>query len=718
MTPEQAWQVAKAQLRMEMPKAAFDTWVRDTEYRTFDAASGLFEIAAPTAYTRDWLENRLTSTLTRLLTGILNRAVDVRFTAEISPGDVWETVLDELKRQMPQQDFDTWVRPSELLGMENGIAEIGVPNRYARDYLEDRLASMTTRILTDLLQQTVAVRFVVSAGGPAADTVEFQPQAYQSLYEQIVRPEQRVILPGYFRRHLRVTGPKEAWIYVSARQLGYRSGLRDGQGSGHFSAQAIAALSGVTRRTVQRTLESPKSRRKLAGLLWPLPDEPRWQTGDGAPRRMPRRYGVAMTLPLTAADACSLRRWLIANLERFDGPEGVLRAACQAPLDDLIPLDAQAPDDALPQTVEALVRDLFADTLPEATCQALAAQLQNHLMPPNDTIHITLFFLEHVLPYLGPGAAWLLVLLRDRCWVNPETGEARTRVAVPGGYAEMAAWLGIRRPKTVWEYLRPGTPLSLFVQPEVSQGGGGMQAVEVLLEEIPPWLLETALEPERWAQCQDLLQSAADGNPPSDAAWRECRYRLGAFVTIGLARLTLSLGAIVAIGMARLSPSHGANVAVKNSLNSLNQLLNSNTPQPGEDSSQARGAAPPSPQHSGGGGWDWDSLFAGNPEIPPKERAKTRHADPVDFALWLLYAYSPQGAGIKRPWQFALRRAQAGQMPPAAFRQFERYSSADLGSFLAYPTAGTPWEDLLPQNAQKRTELARRLGLVHVPAGP
>jgi chromosomal replication initiator protein len=77
MKPEQAWQAALGQLQVEMPKAAFDTWVRDTEFISYE--DGSFIIGIPNAYARDWLQNRLSSTVTRMLTGIMNRTVEVRF---------------------------------------------------------------------------------------------------------------------------------------------------------------------------------------------------------------------------------------------------------------------------------------------------------------------------------------------------------------------------------------------------------------------------------------------------------------------------------------------------------------------------------------------------------------------------------------------------------------------------------------------------------------
>jgi chromosomal replication initiator protein len=77
MNAEQAWQAVRGQLQTEMPKAAFDTWVRSAEYVGFE--DGSFIIGVPNAYARDWLHSRLSSTVTRLLTGILNRTVEVSF---------------------------------------------------------------------------------------------------------------------------------------------------------------------------------------------------------------------------------------------------------------------------------------------------------------------------------------------------------------------------------------------------------------------------------------------------------------------------------------------------------------------------------------------------------------------------------------------------------------------------------------------------------------
>ncbi|PJH76266.1 MAG: chromosomal replication initiator protein DnaA [Anaerolineae bacterium CG_4_9_14_0_8_um_filter_58_9] len=87
MDVERAWQSALGQLQMEMPKASFDTWVRDT--RIVDFEEGVFTIGVRNAYARDWLESRLSSTVTRLLMGIMNRDIDVQFVVSQGGGETF-----------------------------------------------------------------------------------------------------------------------------------------------------------------------------------------------------------------------------------------------------------------------------------------------------------------------------------------------------------------------------------------------------------------------------------------------------------------------------------------------------------------------------------------------------------------------------------------------------------------------------------------------------
>ncbi len=77
ITPEKAWQAAIANLQMDMSRAAFETWVKPAHLEDFK--DNTFVIGCMNTYGRDWLADRLTSTLERFLSGVMNQETKVRF---------------------------------------------------------------------------------------------------------------------------------------------------------------------------------------------------------------------------------------------------------------------------------------------------------------------------------------------------------------------------------------------------------------------------------------------------------------------------------------------------------------------------------------------------------------------------------------------------------------------------------------------------------------
>ncbi|MBK7453371.1 MAG: chromosomal replication initiator protein DnaA [Anaerolineales bacterium] len=122
MNAEQAWHSVLAQLQMEMPKASFDTWVRDTHPLSYD--NGVITVGVRNAYARDWLESRLMATVSRMLIEILNSNVSVKFVVtqvdehdshtdpEPVPASIETTTPEPKPRHItlnPRYTFDTYV---------------------------------------------------------------------------------------------------------------------------------------------------------------------------------------------------------------------------------------------------------------------------------------------------------------------------------------------------------------------------------------------------------------------------------------------------------------------------------------------------------------------------------------------------------------------------------------------------------------------------------
>ncbi len=142
MNPSHAWQSVIGQLQMEMPKATFDTWVRDAQFLSFN--DNTFTIGLKNAYARDWVENRLTSTISRTLTGIMNHTVDLNFivsqqdisasSSAPAPVDRIDSVAEDIQNPSlaPKYTFENFV-----VGANNRLAHaasIAVAENPARAY--------------------------------------------------------------------------------------------------------------------------------------------------------------------------------------------------------------------------------------------------------------------------------------------------------------------------------------------------------------------------------------------------------------------------------------------------------------------------------------------------------------------------------------------------------------------------------------------------------
>ncbi|MEJ5313154.1 MULTISPECIES: chromosomal replication initiator protein DnaA [Anaerolinea] len=79
----------------------------------------------------------------------------------MNPQQAWQATLGQLQMEMNKASFDTWVKDAQLISSEGGEFIIGVPNAYARDWLESRLTGSVQKILEGLTGTTPVVRFVV-----------------------------------------------------------------------------------------------------------------------------------------------------------------------------------------------------------------------------------------------------------------------------------------------------------------------------------------------------------------------------------------------------------------------------------------------------------------------------------------------------------------------------------------------------------------------------
>lgn len=596
--PEQAWQCVLGQLQMEMPKASFDTWVRDTQVKSFD--DGHFSIGVRNAYARDWLESRLTSTVTRLLMGIMNQDVSITFMVD-------ESVLDDGTEQDDEQEEEE---------AQEELAQIEV--------------------------------------------------VHNLKYDEVVLPERVVAIPGYFSRLVPEIGARNAWLYVGWRQAVWDGQRQEsGSKSRRIPVRHVIRFSGLSRRTFFRAVEDESTWQALSGLVERSDEKPLWAKGrDKRAHRLPNHYTVHMTLPLCQADAAAISEWLENRLHEGASLLNALKQAVehQDLVGEILPpvgLQTREKPKGNPKSVMAITKVLSGldGDLP-ADLKEAAEALHRRITSAFGTILMTHYFLETVIPNsaLTPAQAWLVTLLRDRCFVNQETGEVRDEVLVRGGYGELADWLGLNRSKTIWEWIRDEKgPVNAFlcVLPGQERDDADSVRIQVRLEEPVFDGANDTIRMARMAPDDGALDTHKDGANGTHT-------------------------------MAELAPLEGADGTLSwREWHGLKHLNTSQKPQERiTTTTQDRpAAAVPS-------SWVLRKILVQS-RVHPKvaKDLLEKNASVKAFVSWLLYAFSPAGEGIQNPLAYGLASLREdpdrgpgnpydrlADLPPAELVQHMRWS--------------------------------------------
>ncbi len=86
---------------------------------------------------------------------------------------VWRAALGELQVSLSPANFETWLRDTQLVDVDEQRFRIAVPNGFAKDWLESRYRSLISQTLARIVGYSVQVEFVIGpspegAGEPAA----------------------------------------------------------------------------------------------------------------------------------------------------------------------------------------------------------------------------------------------------------------------------------------------------------------------------------------------------------------------------------------------------------------------------------------------------------------------------------------------------------------------------------------------------------------------
>ena len=83
---------------------------------------------------------------------------------------VWRAALGELQVSLSPANYETWLRDTQLVDVDEQRFRISVPNGFAKDWLETRYRSLISQTLARIVGYSVQVEFVIGSAPTPAPT--------------------------------------------------------------------------------------------------------------------------------------------------------------------------------------------------------------------------------------------------------------------------------------------------------------------------------------------------------------------------------------------------------------------------------------------------------------------------------------------------------------------------------------------------------------------
>jgi len=367
---------------MEMPRASYDTWVRDTKALLYER--GQLTVGVRNAYARDWLESRLQSTVSRLLIGIMNETVSVEF------------VVPQI--EVPQESSEEESEPSN----DHEIA-LAASTEYENEVKPHRVVVFPGYALRLLAQ-----------GDLNAKEMSLWIAFRQAAYFDWIKTKKK---GATFTRNI----PHQDVIRFA--NMSRTSFFREITDKDSLAAGMVLRVPEIAAQTYNNPYLDNANR-------WTVSMSPRLTRHDAAVIELILASDLALAEKEEKARIAAALQSLEELVERSPA--------------DYLDMSVKVSKNAPAGMMEVLRRTLgIEDDIPAALFSAAEA-LQNKIINAYGKVVVTHHFLTVIAPHfrLTQSQMWTAIVLRDRCFYDYETGIEHDFVMAPQGLESIAAWTG------------------------------------------------------------------------------------------------------------------------------------------------------------------------------------------------------------------------------------------------------------------------------------
>lgn len=132
---------------------------------------------------------------------------------------VWDKATKIIQEKVSKQNFDTWIKPIKIVGMEDKCVQLAVPNKFFKDWLMDNYLSMIKNTLHSVVGISVDIDFSLSKDKekkPEAAVLPFEQDQNHSVAAQVNRSKNISYLNSNYTFDRFVVGPSNQFAHAAS----------------------------------------------------------------------------------------------------------------------------------------------------------------------------------------------------------------------------------------------------------------------------------------------------------------------------------------------------------------------------------------------------------------------------------------------------------------------------------------------------------------------
>ena len=125
---------------------------------------------------------------------------------------LWSTALSHLELEMPKANFETWLKNTTALSLNQQSLVISTISPFAVEMLSKRLMPTISRVVDNIANQSISIDFKVSIKDEKKSNINTSKT-------KIKRLEKKSFTPLKYTFHSFIVGASNELAYVSAQQI-------------------------------------------------------------------------------------------------------------------------------------------------------------------------------------------------------------------------------------------------------------------------------------------------------------------------------------------------------------------------------------------------------------------------------------------------------------------------------------------------------------------